>query len=202
MAEDGRPLRADARRNRDHLLRVAAAAFAADGLSVSLDEIARRAGLGPGTLYRHFPTKEALFEAVVHERLRSLLDDARARSANTDPAEALFGFVTRLLAEADAKQDLTDALTSAAVDVAASVRTTANALREAIGVLLRRAQLAGAVRPDFALPDLMALISGLMMAQRAPADRRGDPARMLAVLFDGLRAGEVAQAQAVPDHED
>lgn len=189
MPSDTRPLRADARRNRDQLLRVAADAFATEGLSVPLDEIARQAGLGPGTLYRHFPTKEALFEAVVHERLRSLLDDARARATNPDPADALFGFIGRLLAEASAKQDLTDALASAGVDIAATVRATGDALRDAIGDLLRRAQQAGGIRSDVTLADLMGLIAGLMTGSRAPSARQADTGRMLAVLFDGLRAG-------------
>lgn len=189
MTSGTRPLRADARRNRDHLLRVAADAFAAEGLSVPLDEIARRAGLGPGTLYRHFPTKEALFEAVVHERLRSLLDDARSRAASPDPADALFGFIGRLLAEASAKQDLADALASAGVDITATVRATGDDLRDAIGRLLARAQQAGAIRRDLTLPDLMGLVSGLMCGPRAPSARHADTGRMLAVLFDGLRAG-------------
>ena len=73
-----RPLRADARRNRERILAAATAAFAADGLSVPLDEIARRAGVGPGTLYRHFPAKEALWEAVLHDRLQRLADEAEA----------------------------------------------------------------------------------------------------------------------------
>jgi AcrR family transcriptional regulator len=91
-----RPLRADARRNRDRLLHAAAAAFAAEGLSVPLDEIARRAGVGPGTLYRHFPTKEALFEAVLHDRLQRLADDARGLREVPDAGRALLGFIDRL----------------------------------------------------------------------------------------------------------
>jgi AcrR family transcriptional regulator len=81
-----RPLRADARRNRERILGAATAAFAADGLSVPLDEIARRAGVGPGTLYRHFPAKEALWEAVLHDRLERLADEAEALYRATDPS--------------------------------------------------------------------------------------------------------------------
>jgi AcrR family transcriptional regulator len=183
-----RPLRADARRNREHLLRVATDAFAGEGLSVPLDEIARRAGLGPGTLYRHFPTKEALFEAVMHDRLRSLLDDARARAASAHPGAALFGFIDRLIAEARVKQDLVDALAGAGVDIAASVCGAGADLRDAIGVLLARAQRAGAVRADIGTADLMGLLSGLMVAVRSPAGRQADPGKLLAVMCDGLRA--------------
>ena len=83
-----RPLRADARRNRERILAAATAAFAADGLSVPLDEIARRAGVGPGTLYRHFPAKEALWEAVLHSRLERLADEAEALAGLAIPRAA------------------------------------------------------------------------------------------------------------------
>ena len=86
MAEDaGRPLRADAARNREKVLRAAREAFAESGYGVPLDEIASRAGVGPGTVYRHFPSKEALFEAVVTARITDLVSDARARADADDP---------------------------------------------------------------------------------------------------------------------
>jgi AcrR family transcriptional regulator len=181
---DDRPLRADARRNRDRLLQTAATAFAADGLSVSLDEIARRAGVGPGTLYRHFPTKEALFEAVVHERLDQLLRDARGLGDAADPQAALFGFIERLVSAAAAKQDLVDALAGANIDVTGTVAATAGELRGQIGHLLARAQDARGIRDDITLADLMALLSGLLSALRARG--RADAGRMLSVLCDGL----------------
>jgi AcrR family transcriptional regulator len=191
VAED-RPLRADARRNRDQLLQVAADAFAADGLQVPLDEIARRAGLGPGTLYRHFPTKEALIEAVMHERLRSLLDDARARASSSEPGAALSGFMDRIVAEAIAKQDLVDALARADVDITAAVSETAADISDAIGVLLARAQRAGAVRRDIGTAELMGLLSGLMRAVRSPSASTADPGLMLAVLRAGLAPQNVS----------
>ena len=92
---DARPLRADARRNRERVLDAARTAFAADGLSVSLDEIARRAGVGPGTLYRHFPTKEALIEAVVQDRLCRLAAEGAALRDSRDPGAAFFEFIER-----------------------------------------------------------------------------------------------------------
>jgi AcrR family transcriptional regulator len=187
LPED-RPLRADARRNRERLLQTAKAAFAEEGLSVSLDEIARRAGVGPGTLYRHFPTKESLFEAVVHERLRGLLDHARALRTDPDAGAALFAFVERLVGEATAKRDLVDALAGAGVDVRTSVAATAADLRGEIGRLLDRGQTSGAVRPDLTIADLMALLSGLLFALRSGANDQADPGRALAVLHDGLRA--------------
>ena len=93
-ATAARPLRADAVRNRAKVLAAASEAFAAEGLAVPLDEIARRAGVGAGTVYRHFPTKEALFEAVITDRLLALAADAEARLAsNEDAGEAFFGEV-------------------------------------------------------------------------------------------------------------
>ncbi|MGD0556151.1 MAG: helix-turn-helix domain-containing protein [Streptosporangiaceae bacterium] len=94
-----KPLRADARRNRDRVLDAARTAFAAEGLTVSLDELAKRAGVGPGTLYRHFPTKESLFEAVMHDRLGRLADEGAALENAADPGAAFFAFLDVLAAE-------------------------------------------------------------------------------------------------------
>jgi AcrR family transcriptional regulator len=181
-----RPLRADAQRNRDRLLAVAADAFAADGLAVPLDDIARRAGVGPGTLYRHFPTKEALFEAVVADRLERLAREARDLTGAADPGAAFFGFVDRLAGAAAAKRDLADALDEAGVALGPALAGTAADLRAGIAALLDRAQRAGAVRADLHPEDLMALLSGLTLAMRPRAG--ADPGRALAVLRDGLRA--------------
>jgi AcrR family transcriptional regulator len=185
---DPAPMRADARRNRERLLAVARTGFAAEGLSLPLDEIARRAGVGPGTLYRHFPTKEALFEAVVQDRLQRLADDARALRGAPDAGAALLGFIDRLIEEAAPKRDLVDALASAGSDVTAAVAAIAADLRSEVGQLLARAQRSGAIRPDLGIADLMALISGVLHALRAGPGDRADPQRALAVLHDGLRA--------------
>lgn len=183
-----RPLRADGRRNRQRLLQAATDAFAAEGLSVPLDEIARRAGVGPGTLYRHFPTKAALFEAVLHDRLQRLADDARALGRADDPATALLDFIGRLAAEAAPKRDLADTLTADGAEMSAALTETAARLRSEIGHLLTRAQLAGAIRDDITTADLMALITGLIVALRPRADYQPDSQRLIAVLCDGLRA--------------
>jgi len=144
-----KPLRADARRNRERVLDAARTAFGAEGLSVPLDEIARRAGVGPGTLYRHFPTKEALFEAVVHDRLRRLADEGAALRNSGDPGAAFFGFIGRLAAETAPKRDLFEALASAGIEVGTTVQAAADDLRAVIAALLGQAQGAGAVRAPF-----------------------------------------------------
>jgi AcrR family transcriptional regulator len=177
-AEAGRPLRADAARNREKVLRAARDAFAESGYGVPLDEIAARAGVGPGTVYRHFPTKEALFEAVVTARIQDLVADARARADASDPGGAFFGFLARIAAESAAKRDLPDA-----ISIAGSLREDLNA---ALDVLLRHAQQAGAVRADVREPDLIVLFKGLF----ASLADISDPARrdlVFAVLADGLR---------------
>jgi AcrR family transcriptional regulator len=184
----GRPLRADARRNRARVLEAARAAFAAEGASVPLDEIARRAGVGAGTVYRHFPTKEALFEAVVHDRLRQLTEDGRALSADADPGEALFRFIERLVTEAALKRDLIDALNGAGVDITAALVSVVGELRAETGRLLARAQRAGTVRDDIDICDLMALLSGMIQATQPRPGRSIEPRRAIAVLCDGLRA--------------
>ena len=180
-------MRADARRNRDLILAVAAEAFAAEGLGVPLDELARRAGVGPGTVYRHFPTKESLFEAVVDHRLRLLCTKAETLASAPDPGAALRTFLDRLVDEAAPKQDLVDALAQADVDLGAVLAATGADLREAVAHLLRRAQTARVVRLDVTPDDLMALLSGLLVALRFHHDgRSADPKRALAVLWDGL----------------
>jgi AcrR family transcriptional regulator len=182
---DARPLRADARRNRERVLDAARAAFAAQGLSVPLDEIARHAGVGPGTLYRHFPTKEALIEAVVHDRLQGLAAEGAALLDAPDPGAAFFAFLDRLAAEAGPKRDLFDALASAGVEIGPAVTSAAGELRDQIARLLARAQRAGAVRTDIGGPELTALLSGMLFAVRS---RQGtDQALVLSVFRDGLR---------------
>jgi AcrR family transcriptional regulator len=172
------PLRADARRNREKILRAAREAFAASGLAVPLDVIASRAGVGPGTVYRHFPTKEALFQAVVAERVADLVTEARRRGDAADAGEAFFGFLARLGAEGAAKRDTSDAMT-----VPGPLRA---ALHDALAVLLSRAQAVGAVRPGITATDLLILLKGLLAATGDGADP--DVAgRLLAVLTDGLR---------------
>lgn len=187
MAE--KPLRADARRNRARVLDAAREAFAADGLAVPLDEIARRAGVGPGTVYRHFPTKEALFEAVITEHTEELIAQARAGADADDAGAVFFAFLAKLGEAATAKKDLTDALSVAGVDVDAAVSSPARELTDAVSVLLVRAQRAGAVRSDIEITDLILLLKGALAAiQGGPdtGDVRRD--RILAVLSDGLRS--------------
>jgi len=191
-----KPLRSDARRNRERLLEVARIAFAAEGLGVPLDEIARRAGVGPGTLYRHFPTKESLLQAVLQDRIQRLADDARALREASDPGDALLGFIDRLVAEAAPKKDLVDALASSGAGIGARLADTGARLRGELGYLLARAQECGAVRGDIGIADLMALIAGMLFALQTRSAELADPRRTVAVLRDGLRAAAPASPAA------
>ncbi len=172
------PLRADARRNREKVLDAARDAFAESGFAVPLDTIAARAGVGPGTVYRHFPTKEALFQAVVTGRVVELVAVARRRAADTDPGSAFFAFLAQLSAEGAAKRDIPDAI--------ALPGPLRDELHDALEALLTRAQDAGAVRPDVTATDLVALFKGLL-ASAHDGTEPGRAERILNIVTDGLR---------------
>jgi AcrR family transcriptional regulator len=179
-----KPPRADAVRNRQRVLDAAKEAFADEGLAVPLDEIARRAGVGAGTVYRHFPTKEALFEAVILERVRKLADHAQALT-KADPEEAFFGFLERVIVGATASQDLVDALAANTLDSQGLIAGAKKDLLRAGGKLVDRAQKAGVIRPDVGVDEVMVLIGATTRTLR---EQRGNREVVLAILRDGLRA--------------
>jgi AcrR family transcriptional regulator len=182
-----RPLRADALRNRQRVLEVAEAVFADEGLDVPIDEIARRAGLGVGTLYRHFPTKETLFAAIVVGRVERATRHAVELARADAPGEVFFGFLSYLLAQGAAKKDFVDALAGAGIDLASAAAGSKRTFRAAFRKLLSRAQAARAVRADVTLDDVLALIVGLFAAfERHPGSTRARE-RLLAITCDGLR---------------
>ena len=181
-AEPSRPpeakLRADARRNREKVLRAARETFAESGYEVPLDEIAARAGVGAGTVYRHFPSKEALFEAVTRARVEDLIADAQQRAAAAEPGPAFFGFLLRLADEAAAKRDLPQAI--------AVPGPVQDEMRSSLGLLLRNAQKAGAVRSGVTATDLVVLLKGLLVSLQQDPDP-GLRDRIVAIITDGLR---------------
>jgi AcrR family transcriptional regulator len=191
MTPDGsapgpRTLRADARRNRQRVLDAAESAFATDGISVPIDEIARRAGVGAGTVYRHFPTKEALFHAIVLTRLERMTGQARLLAASGDPGAAFFDFLAAQVDEGRAKKDLVDALAAAGFDSSPAATQVGREFRGAVAELLASAQRAGAVRDDVGIADLMALLRGISLAVRDTAEA-DQPRRLLEIVFGGLR---------------
>src|ERR1700761_163573 len=179
--------RSDARRNRARILAVAVQAFATEGLSVPVQEIARRAGVGTGTVSRHFPTKESLFEAILLSRARQLTEEATQLLEEADPGAAFFGFFTRLIAEGAANLGLAEALTGAGYDLDEAVGRDGVDPMRALARLLIRAQAAGAVRPDVDAADVKALIGGcLARAAGAPGPAALD--RMVSIARQGLES--------------
>lgn len=181
-------MRADARRNRTLILQAAQEAFTEEGKLVPLDEIARRAGVGAGTVYRHFPSKESLFEAVFLARLENLAARARAMVTDDDAERAFFDFLAHMVAEGWAKRDLVDAMSGAGIDVTALTSPASHELRAAIGELLTRAQGVGAVRRDIGTADLMAVVAGMVIATQRQGDDPDLRERLFTVFCDGLRA--------------
>jgi len=183
----GPPMRADARRNHIGIMEAAEAVFGAKGSAASTEEIARRAGVGIGTVFRHFPTKDALIEAIVLARVQRLVQGAETLLAEEDPATAFFTLFTRVVEEAAAKKPFTDLAAGGFVDLEAASPGIVTRLRQAIATLLRKAQEVGAVRADVRVPEIMALLLGAAQAaQRTSSDRKLQ-GRTLAILFDGLR---------------
>ena len=184
-APRARPLRADAQRNRARILEAAEVVFASEGIEVPVDTIAEKAGVGVGTLYRHFPTKEKLCEAILLERLSALTVDARALADAADPAAAFFGFLAHIVDAGAAKRDLLVAVMGAGLAFDMAAAEVKDELREAVGVLLQRAQAVGAVRPDVTAAMVVALVGATC---QAASHSVGTPAcDMLAVVCDGLR---------------
>jgi AcrR family transcriptional regulator len=183
-----RELRADARRNRERVLRTAQRLFAEDGLGVSLDEIARRAGVGPGTVHRNFPTKEALYLAVATDQLEQLVAEAKVLADTDDPA-ALFTQLSRMMAMGAENAAVKSALVAAEFDLRTAAPDVAAALTRQVAGLLDRAHAAGAVRHDVTVDEVMALVAGAFAAIRhANAETSQNRSAHLAqIILDGLR---------------
>jgi AcrR family transcriptional regulator len=177
-------MRSDARRNRERVLAAAIEAFAAEGLAVSVHEIARRAGVGTGTVSRHFPTKQGLYEAIVLERVSQLVSHARQLSESLDPGEAFFEFFGYMVREGGTNHGLADALAGAGFDAEAAASGSSDDVIEALRRLLTAAQRAKAVRRDVDVADVKALIVGCLAR---PAGSAKDRDRLIAVVTAGLR---------------
>jgi AcrR family transcriptional regulator len=187
-ADPRRELRADARRNRERVLRTAQQLFATEGLGVSLDEIARRAGVGPGTVHRHFPAKEALYLAVAIDEIEKLVAEAEVLAAADDPA-ALFALLSKMMANGAENVTVKSALVAAEFDLRTAAPDVAADLTGHVADLLDRAHAAGAVRDDLTVEEVMALVAGAFAAIRhAGAETsRKRSAHLAQIILDGLR---------------
>jgi AcrR family transcriptional regulator len=180
MAMNERPQRADAKRNRARILSAASEVIADDGPTASLEKIGRRAQVGAGTLYRHFPTREDLLIAVFTRRIESLCAKAQAAADARPPGDALTHWLHALLAHCLSDRGLADALVAldAKPDIECSTRITSAATQ-----LLEGAQQAGQVRRDATPDDVLRLVIGVALA----TDDRKQAARILELAVDGLR---------------
>ena len=184
---EGRPLRADARRNRERLLKAAETVFAAEGSSASTEEIARRAGVGIGTLFRHFPTKEALVEAIIVSRIERLVEEAETLAAEGDPAGAFFEFFKRTVEESEAKKTYSEVLAGGFVDVEGAAPDLRRRLRRGINNLLMGAQQFETVREDVDIPEIMNLLVGAVRAAEHAGKDSDLRERTVGIFLDGLR---------------
>jgi AcrR family transcriptional regulator len=177
-----RPKRADARRNYDKLVAAARDAFTDNGTSAPLDDVAERAGVGIGTLYRHFPTRQALLEAVYVDEVEAMARAAEDLS-ELPPWDALSQWLHQYVGFAATKRALNEALLEAAPD-SDVLLTCRTAIAGAGTALVERAQRAGVVRPDTNFMDVVRMVGGIAMV---PTADPGQKERMLELALDGLR---------------
>ena len=179
------PMRADARRSHDRLLAAATAAFAENGADAPLEDIARRAGVGIGTLYRHFPTRLDLQEAVFRTQVSAVCAQGEELAGSPSAGEAFAGWLRVLATYLVTKRGLAHALIAARGQNSEVISTCSQTMRDTAGRLLERAQQAGAVRQDLTPMDVMMLVHGVVVAtERTP--EQAD--RLLSLTLDGLRA--------------
>ena len=158
-------LRSDARDNRELILDAARALFAADGLNVPMGEIARRSGVGPATLYRRFPTKEALIVAVLVDRIHHSIERAQARLQDENATQAVFDLIDDTLERQAEDRTLFEGLAGPWM-THPEILSTHHAMLDVLGELLRRAQDEGGVRPDIGGVDMLLMVKGVCEVQR------------------------------------
>jgi AcrR family transcriptional regulator len=180
-----RRLRADAALNRTRILQAAEQVFAQYGAAASTEQVAKHAGVGIGTIFRHFPTKEALLEELLTSRLALLA--AQADALAPDEEDAIFQFFAQFVRQASKKQAIVATLVSAGVDVKALMASGGRELRAAVGSLLACAQQAGLVRHDVGVAEIIGLLMGLAHAAEQGAWDARTLDRTLRIVFDGLR---------------
>jgi len=178
--------RADAIRNRERVLEAAKVVFSEGGTEAGLEAVARQAGVGIGTLYRHFPTREALYEAVYRREVEQLAELAAALAATLPPLEGLRRWFGSLIAFVATKKGMVAALALAAHKPPELMSYTSGRLQDAIGTLLRPAAEAGEVRDDVTPDDLLRAVIGLSYLQDGPG-WQAQVLRLVDIFLDGLR---------------
>jgi AcrR family transcriptional regulator len=195
-SQAGPSKRADARRNYERLLAAAAAAFAEHGADdVSLEEIARRAGVGIGTLYRHFPARQALLEAVYKDQVDALDALGAKLVAAESPGDALRDWMRAFVAFGRTKRSLSSALVQTIGKNAELMSSCSMILRSRTDELLGRAQEVGEARAEVQTADIFRLSHGLIMAtENAPPSDPDQPERLLSLVIDSVLAGSQRSA--------
>ncbi|WP_328643188.1 helix-turn-helix domain-containing protein [Streptomyces canus] len=181
-----RPARADARRNRDRLLAAARDAFAATTEAVPLDAIARAAGVGIGTLYRHFPTREALVEAVYAAELDEVVSSAAELLTEFEPAAALRTWMTRYAAFFRIKRGMSDTLRAGWASGSIATPATRERITAVIAMMLRSGAEAGSLRSDVDPDDVTMMLLGVFLSTAA-IDAPDKAEQLLDLIVDALR---------------
>ena len=189
----GRAPRADACRNRDRLLEVASAAFARDGVEASLERIAKDAEVGIGTLYRHFPNRDALMEAVYRHNLDQLIADADELAANKPPVEALEEFMQRFVAYVATKKGLATHLKTVLSADSDLFTSSQERMNTTVTRLVKAAADSGGIRSDVDAGDLIRALAGVCMTSDMSVST-DQPCRISKLLMDGMRYGAPAPA--------
>ncbi|MGZ9935347.1 TetR/AcrR family transcriptional regulator [Streptomyces sp. NC-S4] len=187
MATDaGRPLRADAQRNRDKILAAAVRVFTEQGLEAHFERIAKEAGVGTGTLYRNFPTREALIEAAYRNEVARLCDSAPTLLEALPPYEALRAWTRRFIDYATAKMGMADAMRAVLAAGANPYADSRRMIQEALTSLMDACAAAGTIRSDISSTDMFAALAGIALTSAGP-DQRAQAERLLDLNLDGLR---------------
>ena len=181
-----RTQRADAVRNRERLLKAANAVFSAGGPDASLEAVAKRAGVGIGTLYRHFPTREALFEAVYRHQVEQLAELAEQLKSEPEPAEALRRWLQSNVEFVATKKGMSAALALAAHSSSELAAYSLDRLTKALGALLDRAIAAGEIRADVSAKDILRAFVGMCYMNDQPG-WQASVLRLVDVFVDGLQ---------------
>jgi len=192
-----RSIRSDARRNRERIVEAARAAFAEQGPDAQIDDIARRAEVGVGTVYRHFPTKDALIAELIRLKLTALRDRARRKLAEGgDPGEAFRSFLREQAAVIAKDAALQQMLWAETAEAMVPVAPLYDEVNEAVGELIARAKESGAIRADLEVDDVRTFMCGLgaIMAADAHGVLPFDWRRQLEFMLDGWRAPISARA--------
>jgi AcrR family transcriptional regulator len=189
-------MRADARRNRERLLAAAREAFAAHGADAPLDDIARQAGVGIGTLYRHFPTRLALQEAVYRDQVENLCALGEELLGQSAPGEALETWMRALVGYVATKRGLSQTLISSFGKDSEFLSSCSSLIRQTGGDLLEGAKQAGAVRADADITDVMRLCHAIVLASEQAGEPAGSAERLVSLVLDGLRRDPAGQDRA------